>query len=162
MVTNARVTELNAAYAPMAQIIDAAQIIYRTNPAKLGQYTYNPPVNHRPAHRLKTAIPAGATREIKINDVQPPVPENHQPLPHEKVRLSASGSSFTVYATEIPNGPLTEKQLQIPRGKIVSKTIKELLTLLKPENEEQKLYAYAQNTGTQKGTLTITYYPQQE
>jgi hypothetical protein len=78
------------------------------------------------------------------------------------VRFSASGSSFTLYVTETPNGPPTDKQLQIPTGKIITKTIQQLAKLLQLNNQQQQLYAYAQNTGNKKGTLTITYFPTQE
>jgi hypothetical protein len=162
VISEGRTIAYNLAYSYQRKVIDAAQLVYKNNPAKLEQYTYSPPVNHRPAHRLKTTVPAGATRELTVTGIQPPLPENLQPLPHEKVRFSASGSSFTLYVTETPNGPLTEKQLQVPRGKIVSKTIQDILKLLKPGNEEKQLYAYILNTGTAKGTLTITYYPEQE
>lgn len=44
VITQERIKLLNAAYAFMALVCDAALRVYRNNPAKLGQYRYNPPV----------------------------------------------------------------------------------------------------------------------
>jgi hypothetical protein len=55
VVSRERVILLNAAYAPMAQVIDAAQRVYRNNAAKMGQYSYTPIIQH------------GSTESVTLN-----------------------------------------------------------------------------------------------
>lgn len=149
-ITQERVIQLNEAYAPMDQVIEAAQHVYEDNPTKLGQYIYNPPIQHRP---IVVEVDALAGEIVTLNITK--ITDNKIPI--ASARFKATGSGFLIYSAATPNSePGVAGTLTVAKDADFEKTTEELETLGILINETTP-YLNAKNTGIDTGHLKVTF-----
>lgn len=147
-LTQKRIGEYNALYTIVLQVIAAAKLAYKTNPAKLSEYRYNPPVNHR----NKIVIDADAEPgEIVAFDTES---STVHPLSDWLVTLKATGSDFVFYLSTNPGDEPTGTTLPVTDGVAVTKTLAEIKTLLGATPTLEK--PTAKNTGTSAGHIQLS------
>lgn len=131
-----------------AKAIAAAQLVYRTNPAKLNQYTYKPPVKHRYKSIFEATLIPGQIIEVETD-------EDVNIGPHWIVTLLSTDSDADIYCSTEPNTPPQPPTLTLLTGKKQKHTVQQLVTLLGQNPERQ--YVLVKNTGTTTTTIKITY-----
>jgi hypothetical protein len=142
-ITQTRITQLNEVYTTMLQVIEAAKFIYQTNPAKLNQYQYNPPVNHLlPANTQQFNLQPGNVLNIKFDGIII--------TPTTTVKITATGTTFYLYTADAPDAQPDTQYLEIKHDKTITKTAAQLDTLI-----GTKPYVNLHNHGTHPGTCTI-------
>jgi hypothetical protein len=148
VISQDRVILLNTAYGFMSTVVSAAERVYRTNPAKLHFYSYNPPSgsnNNDVVLEMDLLGFAIGNIDLSIMDGKS----------FELAIFEASGSNVSVFAGpsagSAPNPPL----LNIPVNVAVEKTPEEIA--IETGFGPALPFLNTQNTGAAAAHLTITF-----
>lgn len=123
VISEGRTIAYNLAYSYQRKVIDAAQLVYRTNPAKLNQYRYNPPVKHRYKAIFETTIEGNAIVTVQTD-------EDVRIEPHWIVTLLSTGGPALFYASTNPGNEPDGPTLTLPDGQTIKHTLQELINQL--------------------------------
>lgn len=123
VISEGRTIAYNLAYSYQRKVIDAAQLVYRTNPAKLNQYTYKPPVKHRYKAIFEATIDGNAIVTVHTD-------ENVRMEPNWIVTLLSTGGQALFYASPNPGSEPDGSILTLPDGQTIRYTLQDLINML--------------------------------
>lgn len=146
-ISQGRVTVNNALHQITNDVITAAKSVFKTNPAKQGQYTYHPPINHRD----RVVIEITAAQNV-ITNIHSDAVEGMQ---LSSIQFEAIDSDFVVYASSAIDGPPGLVVLSIASGNTEARP-PDALGILLGLNEVNH-FMNTKNTGAAEGTLVVTF-----
>ncbi len=147
VISEGRTKAYNTASDFMRLVLDAAPLVYKDQPAKLGQYVFNPPVNHKKAIR-KGNLETLAIAYIDLEDIDA--------APTDPVVLQATDTDMTFYSSSKPGiSPEPDSpKIEVHKNHLYTTTAEEIASILKFDDTTK--YINVQNTGTGKGEYKFT------
>ncbi len=148
-ISQGRVIINNDLYKITDRVVKAAKSIYKTNPAKLGQYIYNPPVKHRvPEEGLVFEGTLNASEIANINL------ENLQLATTDIVLMEGMGSTFNFFSAAASDNGQAGAAILDTEGAPQQRTVGDLINEI--GISDLKPYFNTQNTGMLTGIYKVT------
>jgi hypothetical protein len=148
VLSQERVILLNAAHAPMAQVVSAAERVYRNDFAKRTFYSYDPPSgSNNNDVVIEITLNGNAIVNIDMSELEGKT--------FELATFEAEHSDIKVFGWAEPGGGPNPIFLLVPQDDEVEKTQEELTTEL--GIGEATPFINAQNTGAAAAHLKITF-----